>query len=220
MRRNVHVHRVLVFAKSIDNHGSKLEDFSSHVTRASRESTPVGKDHDGKAFLGKVTDGLSSLVRRVGEQDLTSLRKNGLTRVGVSRVGGDDLLDLAGFNSNGTHGNTSQTSTTNDNGLAPSSEVFLETSLVKESTHGTISSHHQARIVGGRSGLPCHLTVNRIGTVADSRESADILGDETQPLDHGGNTGLVVLNNLVRHTVGVHDLRSSKLVIRIVDLTP
>mmetsp|Transcript_116485 Transcript_116485/g.336467 ORF Transcript_116485/g.336467 Transcript_116485/m.336467 type:complete len:261 (+) Transcript_116485:716-1498(+) len=219
MRRDVHVNRVLVFTKGIDDHGSELQDFTSHITRTSRESTPVGKDHDRKAFLGKVTDGLGGLVRRIREQDLTSLRKDGFSGVGISRVGRDNLFHLTSFNGDGTHGDTTKTTTSNDNSLTPSGKVFLEASGIKETRKSSISGHHQTRVIGGRSRAPFDLAVNGISAIANSRQSTDVLRDETQPLDHGSNTSLVVVDNFVRNTVGEHDLRSTKLVLRVVHLS-
>jgi hypothetical protein len=45
--------------KGIDNHRTKLKDFTSQITATSTETTPAGKNHNGrKTFLGEITDGL------------------------------------------------------------------------------------------------------------------------------------------------------------------
>merc|ERR1712125_160209 len=143
---------MLVLTKGINNHGSELENFSSHISRSSRESTPVSKDHHRESFLGEVTNSLGGLVGRVGEKDLSSLRKNSLTRVGVGRIGRNNLLDLTSLNSNGTHGNTSKTSTPNDNSLTPTSKI-------------SFSSHHGTWIIRSGCRTPLDLTINRIRTI-------------------------------------------------------
>ena len=219
MRRQVDVDRVFILTKSIDDHSSELQDFSSHITATSTESTPVGKDHDRKTFLGKVTNGLSSLVGRVREKDLSSLRKDRFTRVGIGRIGGYNLFDLTSLDSNGTHGDSTKTTTSNNNTLTPSSEVFLEGSLIEESGFTVGSSHHETRIIGSRCGTEFNLSVNRVSGLANSGKSTNLLGNKTEPLHERFNTFLVVFDNLVRDSIGVHDLRSTELILRGIDRT-
>mmetsp|Transcript_23249 Transcript_23249/g.49496 ORF Transcript_23249/g.49496 Transcript_23249/m.49496 type:complete len:332 (-) Transcript_23249:2231-3226(-) len=217
MRRQIHVHGVFVFTERVDNHCSKFQDFSCHITTSSTESAPVGEDHDGKTLLLEVVDSLSSLVRRIRVQNLSSLRKNCFARVGVGRVGGDDLLNLTSLNGDSTERNSSETSTSYNNTLTPSSQVFLETSLVKETQISSITSHHHTRIVRSRSRSPGHLSVGGVTAGAYGRKSSNLLWNETQPVEQRRNSLLVVINNFVRDSIGVHDLRSTKLVLRVVD---
>jgi hypothetical protein len=59
MARNEYVNnKVLVFAKGVDNHGTKLVKVTGHTTATSTESRPVNKKHNLKTFLGEIVDGL------------------------------------------------------------------------------------------------------------------------------------------------------------------
>jgi hypothetical protein len=62
--RNVQVNsRVLVFMKGVDNHGTKLEDITSHSTATSTKTRSVSENHKWKTFLGEIADGLGCPVR-------------------------------------------------------------------------------------------------------------------------------------------------------------
>mmetsp|Transcript_17265 Transcript_17265/g.25139 ORF Transcript_17265/g.25139 Transcript_17265/m.25139 type:complete len:437 (-) Transcript_17265:1240-2550(-) len=219
MGRQVNVNRMLILTKSIYNHGSKLEDLSGHITTSSTESTPVCENHDRHALLSEVTDGLSGLVRGVGEENLSSLWKDGLSRVDIGRISWYDLLDQSGLYSDSSHGDTSEATTSDNYALTPSSKIFLETSVIEESLLVRSTSEHQSGIVRSRSRAELNVTINRISTGATSRGRSDILRYKTQPLKNGCNSLLVIVHNLMRYTVGEHDLGSSQLVLRIVNLT-
>ncbi len=214
----VNVDRVGALTKSIDNHGTKLENLASHVATSSAESSPVGKDHDWKTFLLKVTNGLSSLVRRIGEQHLTCLGLNRLARVGISRIGRNHTVDQTSFDGNGTHWDTSETTTSDNDTLTPTSEVFLVTSLIEESRHVLRTGKHETRIVWSRGRTPFNITVNRIGTLAACWNSTDFLGNETEPFENLRYTLLIIIDLEVRHTVGDHNLRTTELILRGVHL--
>jgi hypothetical protein len=66
-----YVDGVAVFAKSINNHGTKLEDFSRHVAASTTKSSPVGKNHDGESLFVEIANGLGGLVRRIREKYLS-----------------------------------------------------------------------------------------------------------------------------------------------------
>mmetsp|Transcript_26783 Transcript_26783/g.48514 ORF Transcript_26783/g.48514 Transcript_26783/m.48514 type:complete len:457 (-) Transcript_26783:952-2322(-) len=218
MWRKVNVDRVGALTKSIDYHGTKLENLTSHVATSSTESSPVGKDHDWKAFLLKVTNGLSSLVRRIREQHLTCLGLNRLTRVGISRIGRNHTVNQTSLDGNGTHWDTSETTTSDNNTLTPSSEVFFVTSLIEESRHILRTSEHETRIVWSGGRTPFNITVNGISTLTAGWNSTDFLGNETEPFENLRNTLLIITNLEVRDSVGDHNLGTTKLILRGVNL--
>mmetsp|Transcript_33963 Transcript_33963/g.74703 ORF Transcript_33963/g.74703 Transcript_33963/m.74703 type:complete len:752 (+) Transcript_33963:106-2361(+) len=215
----VNVYGMLVLTKSINDLGTELEDFASHITATTRESTPVGKDHDRKTLLVEVTNSLSSLEGGIREEDLTGLGKDGLARVGIGRVSRDDLLNESGLDGDSSHGNTSKTAAADNDTLTPPGEVFLEGSSIEETGGILGTGHHKARIIGSRSGAELNITIDGIGTVASGWCGINDLGDKADPLQDGGNTFLVIIDNLMRNTVGVHDLRSAELILGVVYLT-
>mmetsp|Transcript_3551 Transcript_3551/g.6682 ORF Transcript_3551/g.6682 Transcript_3551/m.6682 type:complete len:305 (-) Transcript_3551:211-1125(-) len=207
---------MLVLTKGINNHGSKFENFTRHVTTSTTESTPVGKDHNRQTLVVEVLKRLSRFIRGVREKNLSSLGQDRLTRIGVSRVGWNNSLHKTSLNRNRTHRNTTKTSTANNNTLAPSFEVFFKASLVEESSGIISSREHEAGIIRSRGWLPLNLTVNRIRRFTNSWQGISCLGDEAEPLDDGLHTLLVIINNFVCATIGVHNLRTTKLVLRCV----
>mmetsp|Transcript_13887 Transcript_13887/g.33109 ORF Transcript_13887/g.33109 Transcript_13887/m.33109 type:complete len:578 (-) Transcript_13887:4136-5869(-) len=219
MGGQVDVDGVLVLAKGINDLGTELENLAGHITATAGESTPVGKDHDGKTLLVEVLDGLGRLEGGIGEENLTSLGEDGLTRVGISRIGGDDLLNKTSLNSDGAHWNTTQAATADDDALAPASEVLLEGIGIKEASGILSARKHETRIVRSRSGAELDVTVDGVGTVAAGSRVAGGLGNEAEPLDDGANAFLIVVDNLVRNTVGEHDLGTTELILGVVDIT-
>mmetsp|Transcript_10466 Transcript_10466/g.13857 ORF Transcript_10466/g.13857 Transcript_10466/m.13857 type:complete len:325 (-) Transcript_10466:5118-6092(-) len=219
MRRQVDVHRVGVLTKSVNNHCTKFQDFTSHITASSGESTPVGKDHDGETFFIEIAKSLSSLVGRIREKHLASLGLDRFPGVRISRISRNDLVNQTSFNSNGTHGDTTQSTTPNYNTLPPTVQVLLPGSLIEESGHIASSREHQTRIIGSWCRSPSYRTINRIGRSTCTRKGSNSFGDKAEPFHDCCNTLLVIINLFVRNTVREHDLRSTELILRGVHIT-
>ena len=86
---------------------------------ATRESSPVGKDHEWQLFAVEVVDGLGRLVGRVGEPHLSGLLDRLGLRVQIGRVGRDDGLHGTGFYAHHTDGLATQAGATGDHSLGP-----------------------------------------------------------------------------------------------------
>jgi hypothetical protein len=133
MRRNVDEDGLLVLNEGIDNVRTVLEDLVVHVTLATRETSPVGKNHHGQLLtVVEVTESLSGLEGGIGVPYTTGLLGDHLHRVGVGRVGRGDVLHRAGLDSDDTHGNTTKTGTTNNDGASPTAEGLLEGALIEQ----------------------------------------------------------------------------------------
>src|SRR5699024_5264046 len=108
--------RLLILDKGINNVRPILEHLMIHIPLATREPSPVCQNHDGKLFsMVEVLQRLRSLERRVGIPHSSSLRRNHLDRVRISWIGGSDVLDGSSLDSDDTHRDTGETSTTHDN---------------------------------------------------------------------------------------------------------
>jgi hypothetical protein len=80
----------------------------------------------------EISDCLCGLEGRVGVPNTTGLVGNLLDGVGVGRVSGCDVLNRASLNSNNTDGNTTKTSTTNNDSASPAAKSLLEGALVEQ----------------------------------------------------------------------------------------
>ena len=116
---NVYKNRLVVLSQRVNNLSAKLEDLVIHVFHATRESSPVSKDDEGKFFTIEVHDSLSSLVGAVGEPDLSSLRDDFGFRVKVGWICWDDKFDRPCLDSNHTDRNASEPSPATDDCLRP-----------------------------------------------------------------------------------------------------
>jgi hypothetical protein len=112
-------HGLLVAAQTIDDLGTLLEDRLRHVGHSTRETSEVGKDDKGEAFSVGVFNRSCSLARRVGEPDGTGERDSVLGGVFVGRVGRVDSFDTSRLGGDDGDGDTTDSSSTSDNGLRP-----------------------------------------------------------------------------------------------------
>ena len=80
----------------------------------------------------EVSDSLGGLEGRVGVPNTTSLVGNLLDRVRVGRVSRCDVLNRASLNANDTDGDTTETSTTDNDSASPSAKSLLEGALVEQ----------------------------------------------------------------------------------------
>ncbi|KAH3668229.1 hypothetical protein OGAPHI_001983 [Ogataea philodendri] len=119
--------------KSVHNISSVLENLVVHVSLTTRESSPVGQNHQWQLLtVVEVTDGLSSLEGRVWIPNLTGFLHQHLGRILVGGVGRSQILHSSGLHTDNTHRNTSKTGSTNNNSLGPSRQCFLERATVEQ----------------------------------------------------------------------------------------
>mmetsp|Transcript_95182 Transcript_95182/g.199016 ORF Transcript_95182/g.199016 Transcript_95182/m.199016 type:complete len:570 (+) Transcript_95182:153-1862(+) len=214
---------VLVLDQGIHDHGSVLQDLSEHITGATREASPVGKDDQRQALsVVEIPDGLSRLVSRVRVPDLASLHLDDISRGGFLRVGWDVLFAAPRLHRDDANWKASATTTADHDRLAPASHVLVERSFVAPARHPLPIDHdttqHVARIVRSLDRLELHLSRDGILGRNHGWERGHCCRHEGQPTDDGLDTILVVLNQLMRDAIGDHDVRASKLVLRGVDL--
>mmetsp|Transcript_36871 Transcript_36871/g.79967 ORF Transcript_36871/g.79967 Transcript_36871/m.79967 type:complete len:579 (+) Transcript_36871:554-2290(+) len=214
---------VLVLDQGIHDHGSVLQDLSEHITGATREASPVGKDDQRQALsVVEIPDGLSRLVSRVRVPDLASLHLDDISRGGFLRVGWDVLFAAPRLHRDDANWKASATTTADHDRLAPASHVLVERSFVAPARHPLPIDHdttqHVARIVRSLDRLELHLSRDGILGRNHGWERGHCCRHEGQPTDDGLDTILVVLNQLMCDTIGNHDVRASQLVLGGVDL--
>jgi hypothetical protein len=223
--RNVDEDGLLVLDEGIDDVWTVLEDLVVHISLTTRETSPVGKNHQGQLLtIVEISDCLCGLEGRVGVPNTTGLVGNLLDGVGVGRVSGCDVLNRASLNSNNTDGNTTKTSTTNNDSASPAAKSLLEGALV-EQTRGeaivvllTVDEMSDiVRLLLGRE--EGNVTVPCIGWGWDRDGVVLLVRNERHPLDNLWDTLEVILSSHVRNTVLVHDLGTTKLQVGSVDLT-
>mmetsp|Transcript_11074 Transcript_11074/g.29182 ORF Transcript_11074/g.29182 Transcript_11074/m.29182 type:complete len:894 (+) Transcript_11074:93-2774(+) len=222
VRRQVHKHGLLVLAQGIDNHRSVFQDFAKHVTSATREAPPVGKDNQREILLVEVVDGLGGLVRRVREPNLASLRLHNLRRVRVRRVRGNNSVDISGLDGDNTHGDSTKLGATRHNALTPLGQNLNKRALVKEAelkVRALVDTReHVARIVRRLGRQKFNQAIDGVGAKGHNRQRGRVLRNKRKPLHNVLHTLLIVLNQLVRNTVRNHNLGSSELVLARVDI--
>ncbi|CAG9956035.1 unnamed protein product [Clonostachys rosea f. rosea IK726] len=224
--RNVDEDGLFVLDEGVDNERTVLENLVVHVTLTTRETTPVGKDHQRQLLtIVEVIDSLSSLEGGVGVPNTTSLLADLLDRVGVGRVGRGDVLDRACLNSNDTHGDTTETSTTNHNGTSPAAKSLDERVLVEETALEasiilSLTTNQPANIIRLLLGRGVDdITIPLINDGAQGDGVVALVRYERHPLNNLGDTGEIIIGSHVRDTVAVHDLSATKLQVGGVDFT-
>ncbi|GJD05392.1 hypothetical protein ColKHC_14217 [Colletotrichum higginsianum] len=224
--RNVDKDGLLELDEGVDDVGTVLQNLVVHVALTTRETSPVGEDHERQLLtVVEVVDGLGSLEGRVGVPHTTGLVRHLLDRIGVGGIGRGDVLDRAGLDRDDTHGDATETSTANNNGASPAAEGLDEGVLVEQTglevtlLRGATTNHPSdvVRLLLGR-GVD-DVAVPDIRAGADGDGAAALLGDKGHPLDNLGDTIKVVGTSHVGDTVAVHDLSTTKLQVGGVDLT-
>lgn len=120
VRWDVDEDRLLVLDEGIDDVRTILKNFVVHITLTTRETSPVGEDHERQLFtVVEVTNGLGGLERGVRVPNTTSFLCDLLDRVGVGRVGGRDVLNGAGLDTNDTDRDTTEASATDYDSTGP-----------------------------------------------------------------------------------------------------
>ncbi|CAI6094390.1 unnamed protein product [Clonostachys chloroleuca] len=224
--RNVDEDGLFILDEGVDNERTVLENLVVHVALTTRETTPVGKDHQRQLLtIVEVIDSLSSLEGRVGVPDTTSLLADLLDRVGVGRVGRGDVLDCASLDSNDTHGDTTKTSTTNHNGTSPTAKsldkgVFVEETALEASIILSLTTDQPANIIRLLLGRGVDdITIPLINDGAQRDGVIALVRYKRHPLNNLGDTSEIIVGSHVRDTVAVHDLSATKLQIGSVDFT-
>mmetsp|Transcript_27532 Transcript_27532/g.51629 ORF Transcript_27532/g.51629 Transcript_27532/m.51629 type:complete len:606 (+) Transcript_27532:2-1819(+) len=141
-------------------------------------------------------------------------------------VRGQEPLHAPGLNGNHSHGDPTQAGAAHDHGLPPALQVLRPRPGVKEAALaapvGVDDAAQEVPGVVGQGGrLELHVPVPRVrAQLAHGRQARDILGHVGEPVQDGGHALLVIPHDLVGDTVGHHDLRAAKLVLRGVDILP
>ncbi|CEI38582.1 unnamed protein product [Fusarium venenatum] len=184
--RDVDEDGLLVLDEGIDDERTVLEDLVVHVALTTRETTPVGKDHQRKLLT--VVEVVDSLGIRVG------------------RVGRSDVLDGSDLDTDNTHRDTAETSTTNDNSLGPTTKSLDERVLVKETRLEAVLTFTTTdqpsdivRLLLGR--VVSHITVPVVDAGADRNGAVALLGYKRHPLENLRDTSKVIVGS---HVGGVN----------------
>ena len=155
---------------------------------------------------------------------LTSLHDLLLVRERVRRVGGNPALDGAGLDSDSTHRDAAETSTTDDDSLGPARESLLERVLVEEAREPAavslvgLAGQEPTRVVSSLDRRVVDRAVPRVDGRHDREHGAARRRDVAEPADDRQDTLEVVRCRQVRDTVLVHDLRATELQVRRVHL--
>ncbi|GFF28865.1 hypothetical protein IFM46972_02469 [Aspergillus udagawae] len=213
-----------VHRRSVDNVGTVLEDLVVHVTLTTGETSPVGQDHDGQLLaIVEVTESLSSLEGRVGVPHTTGFLADLLHGVRVGRVGRGNVLNGTSLDSNDTHRDATEAGTANDNGASPSTKSLLKGSSIEQAREEAflifLASDEPAdivRLLRGR--VVGDIAVPVIGPGPDGNGCTLLVGHEGHPLDNLLDTLKVIGGSHVRDTVLVHDLSTTELQVRRVNL--
>mmetsp|Transcript_14117 Transcript_14117/g.35639 ORF Transcript_14117/g.35639 Transcript_14117/m.35639 type:complete len:505 (-) Transcript_14117:4504-6018(-) len=224
MRRDVDENWMLVLHQSIDNHSTVLEHLREHVASAARETPPVGENDQRQVFTAvEILDGLRSLESRVRKPDLTGLGLDNVLRLGVRGIRWDVTFYRPCLHCDDTDGDTPEAPTSHHNRLAPSAHVLVEASLVAETaqilTVGFDSSQHMARVIWLLARHESNLAVDRVPSRQHRRQRRNSLRHKSQPSQDSIHSRLVILDQLVCHTIGNHNVRPSKLVLSGVHLS-
>ncbi|CAH0025223.1 unnamed protein product [Clonostachys rhizophaga] len=210
---NVDEDGLFILDEGVDNERTVLENFVVHVALTTRETTPVGKDHQRQLLtIIEVIDSLSSLEGRVGVPDTTSLLADLLDRVGVGRVGRGDVLDRASLDSNDAHGDTTKTSTTNHNGTSPTTKSLDKGVLVEE------TALEASIILSLTTDQPANIIRLLLGRGVDDI-TIPLINDGAQRDGVIALVSEIIVGSHVRDTVTVHDLSATELQVGSVDFT-
>mmetsp|Transcript_95183 Transcript_95183/g.199031 ORF Transcript_95183/g.199031 Transcript_95183/m.199031 type:complete len:230 (+) Transcript_95183:1069-1758(+) len=174
VRRDVDGHGMLVVHESVHDHGAVLQHLREHVSRASGEASPVGKDHERQALTPvEVANGLGRLVGGVWVPHLASLHLNDISGgwfLGVSR---DVLLATASLDGDDADRQASAAPAADDNGLAPTGHVLVEGAFVAPARHPLAidldSAQHVSRVVGALDGFELHSSRDGVDAGDDGR---------------------------------------------------
>jgi hypothetical protein len=144
--------------------------------------------------------------------------------VWVGWIGWSDVLDRASLNTNDTDWNTTEASTTDNNGLGPTTEGLNKRSIVKETREMTL-------IVVLASNEPSYvvrllwwwnvgdITIPRVNSRANWQWVVALVWNVGHPFNNLGHTLKVIIGSHVRDTVLVHDLGTTKLQVGSVHFT-
>mmetsp|Transcript_9554 Transcript_9554/g.20149 ORF Transcript_9554/g.20149 Transcript_9554/m.20149 type:complete len:702 (-) Transcript_9554:71-2176(-) len=223
VRRQVNKHGLLVLPQRVHNLRAEFQHFSKHITRASAKPTPISKDHQRQLLPApKVFNRLCRLIRAIREPHLSRLRLHNLSRVRVRRVRRNHTISRSRFNCNHSHRNPAKPCSSNHHALAPIREVLLERTHVKEPAlaFGRPGQHVPHVVRSPLRRREFHVAFDRVAWRGDWRVDFDRARHVRQPPHDRVHAFLVILNQLMRHTVRKHDLRTSQLVERRVHVAP
>mmetsp|Transcript_10027 Transcript_10027/g.22290 ORF Transcript_10027/g.22290 Transcript_10027/m.22290 type:complete len:223 (-) Transcript_10027:626-1294(-) len=168
LRGNVNEDGLFVIHQGIHNLSSEFQDFSVHVSSSSRETTPIGKDHQRKIFAHiEVPYGCGCLVGTVRKPHLSCLRLDNLSTLWIAGISRYSPFNIPGLDCYDTHGDAPQACSTYYYTSAPTSHVFNETSSVEETRKPFAisrcrSSQHVPRIIRLFRRSKLHGSVERV----------------------------------------------------------
>ncbi|KAH3686397.1 hypothetical protein WICPIJ_002576 [Wickerhamomyces pijperi] len=173
---------LLVVNQGIDNERTVLQDFVVHVTLTTRETSPVGQDHQWQLFtVVEIVDGLSSLEGRVWIPDLTSFLDKLFGGALVGWISRDQVLD-----------------------------VLIEQTGLELTFVGFTTTDHPSDVVRFTTGWSIvNVSVPGVGRFQDWNWHVTLGWNVRQPRHDLFDTGQVIRGSQVRNTVSVHDLSTT-----------
>lgn len=124
---------MLVLHESVDNVRAILQDLIVHIALATRETSPISKNHHWQLLaIVEVLESLGGLECGVGIPNTTCLLSDLLHRIWISGIGRSDVLYRACLNSDDTHWDATEAGTADNYSSSPTTKCLLERVLVKE----------------------------------------------------------------------------------------
>mmetsp|Transcript_21658 Transcript_21658/g.60466 ORF Transcript_21658/g.60466 Transcript_21658/m.60466 type:complete len:588 (+) Transcript_21658:183-1946(+) len=220
-RRDVDKDRVLVLDERVNDLRAKLQHLLVHVARATRETTPIGKDNERQIFPAvEITYRRRGLESAVWEPNLPGLRLHDLLARRVGRVCGHDAVDVARLHCDHPHGDPAKLPTAHNHALAPTRQVLLEGAFVEETRELSRACEHVPRVVWRFRRHERNITLGRVRGLDHWRRRPAILCNEREPIKDRADARLVALHQLMGHAIRNHDLWPPKLVLRGVNRFP